>query len=107
MAPRAAAGHVRTVRFACDVGIAFAAVYRGAAGVSEVVFVTADHPAWHRRYLAVLDRDIAAAAAGDPQIASVIVNSFAASPRDAREARAYLEEVRAEYLRQYEKATRA
>jgi hypothetical protein len=77
------------------------------AGVSEVVFVTADHPEWHRRYLAVLDRGIAAAAAGDPEVARVIVKSFAASARDAGEARAYLEEVRAEYLRQYEEATRA
>jgi hypothetical protein len=77
------------------------------AGVSEVVFVTADHPEWHRRYLAVLDRGIAAAAAGDPEVARVIVKSFAASARDAGEARAYLEEVRAEYLRQYEAATRA
>jgi hypothetical protein len=76
-------------------------------GVSEVVFVTADHPDWHRRYLAVLDRGIAAAAAGDPEIAGVIVKSFAASARNADEARAYLEEVRAEYLRQYEEATRA
>jgi hypothetical protein len=77
------------------------------AGVSEVVFVTVDHPEWHRRYLAVLDRGIAAAAAGDPEVARVIVKSFAASARDAGEARAYLEEVRAEYLRQYEEAIRA
>jgi hypothetical protein len=77
------------------------------AGVSEVVLVTADHPEWHRRYLAVLDRGIAAATAGDPEVARVIVKSFAASVRDACEARAYLEEVRAEYLRQYQEATRA
>jgi hypothetical protein len=77
------------------------------AGVSEVVFVTADDPEWHRRYLAVLDRGIAAAAAGDPEIARVIAKSLAASVRDAGEAGAYLEEVRAEYLRQYEEATRA
>lgn len=76
-------------------------------GVSEVVFVTAEHPAWHRRYLAVLDRGIAAAAAGDPEVARIIVKSFAASARDAGEARAYLEAVRAEYLRQYEEAIRA
>jgi hypothetical protein len=43
----------------------------------------------------------------DPEVARVIVKSFAASVRDAGEARAYLEEVRAEYLRQYEEATRA
>ena len=77
------------------------------AGVSEVVFVAADHPELHRRYLAVLDRGIAAAAAGDPEVARVIENSFAASARDAGEARAYLEKVRAEYLRQYEEAIRA
>jgi hypothetical protein len=76
------------------------------AGASEVVSVTADDPEWHRRCLAVLDRGIAAAAAGDPEVAEVIVRSFAASARNAGEARAYLEEIRAEYLRQYEAATR-
>ena len=42
-----------------------------------------------------------------PEVARVIENSFAASARDAGEARAYLEQVRAEYLRQYEQAIRA
>jgi hypothetical protein len=41
----------------------------------------------------------------DPEVARVIVKGVAASVRDAGEA--YLEEVRAEYLRQYEEATRA
>jgi hypothetical protein len=77
------------------------------AGVSEVVFVTADHPEWHRRYLAVLDRGIAAAAAGDPEVVRVVAKSLAASVRDAGETGAYLEEVRAEYLRQYEEALRS
>jgi hypothetical protein len=45
--------------------------------------------------------------AGGPEVARVIENSFAASARDAGEARAYLEKVRAEYLRQYEEAIRA
>jgi hypothetical protein len=72
-------------------------------GVGEVVFVTADHPDYHRTYLGVLDRAIADAE--DPAVARAIRESFAASADDPAQARAYLQSVRAEYLRQYAAAT--
>jgi hypothetical protein len=72
-------------------------------GVAEVVFVTADHPEYHRTYLGVLDRAIAGA--DDPAVARAIRDSFAASADDPAQARSYLESVRAEYLRQFAAAT--
>ena len=71
-------------------------------GVAEVVFVTATNPDYHRDYLATIDEAIAGAAAGDPGVGAAIEDSFAAEARDPAEARAYLEALRAEYLRQYE-----
>jgi hypothetical protein len=74
-------------------------------GVREVVFVTAENPDYHRAYLATIDRAIEGAVDGDPSVAKAIEDSFAASARDPGEARAYLESLRGEYLRQYRAAT--
>lgn len=72
-------------------------------GVGEVVFVTADHPDYHRTYLGILDWAIAGS--DDPAVAQAIRESFAAAANDPAQARAYLQSVRAEYLRQYAAAT--
>lgn len=72
-------------------------------GVGEVVFVTADHPDYHRNYLAIIDQAIAGA--DDPDVARAIRDSFAASADNPTQARTYLQTLRTEYLRQYEEAT--
>ncbi|HET9396893.1 MAG TPA: hypothetical protein VFO36_12630, partial [Nitrospiraceae bacterium] len=77
------------------------------AAVSEVVFVTAEHPDRHRECLGILDKAIGAATRSDPGVAASIARSFAASVHDAEQARAYLEAVRAEYLRQYDAKTQS
>jgi hypothetical protein len=71
-------------------------------GVNEMAGVTARSDDYHRSYLEALDQGIAAAARGDGRIVPLVVDSFAKWVADPAEARAYLERIRAAYLRRRE-----
>jgi hypothetical protein len=66
--------------------------------------VTAGHHDEHVKCLGILDAAIAAVPGADPDVVEAIERSFAASAHDASGARSYLQSLRAEYLRQYERA---
>lgn len=75
-----------------------------ADGAAELVFVSEDHPDYHRLYLSTFDEAIKIALRGGENEKAELVALLSRSNlavATAEEAHGLLEEIRAEYLRQY------
>ncbi len=73
-------------------------------GAAELVFVSEDHPDYHRLYLSTFDEAIKIALWGDENEKAELVVLLSRSNlavATAEEAHSFLEAIRAEYLRQY------
>lgn len=75
-------------------------------GVEEMVFVTESNPDYHRLYLSAIEEGIKAASQGKPEIIETIRDSYAWYVKDTKDVREFLERLRAEYITQYEAATK-
>ena len=76
-----------------------------AEGVAEVVFVTARHDDYHRRYLGAVEAGIASAERGDPATVRILQDSWASNAQTPAEAREFLTELRDTYLERYRAET--